>query len=206
MYFESKLYLKGNFSLDRLREIFCSTINKTNDIDRVLNEMECISNDLIVDLKDDCIYAFKTINYYYLFHYEPGLIIAQIELKSYNRNLKSNLKSILTTFDLIRKKLKKENMVGQGFTPLKLLDSEGSYTGVSFSKSRFCESLKEGIKSPKYLELISLTIAAYIFLFLNFNDYLKSLKPTIIIAILVYIVQVIQKTFEVYNKEKITVE
>ncbi len=206
MYFESKLYLKGNFSLERLREIFCSTINRTNEIDRVLNEMECISTDLIVDLKNDCIYAFKTINYYYLFHYEPGLIIAQIELKSYDRNLKSSLKSIMTTFDLIRKELKKEKMVGQAFSPLKLLDSEGSYTGVSFSKNRFYESIKEGIKSPKYIELIGLTIAAYIFSFLNFNDYLKSLKPTIIIAIIIYLVQVIQKTFEVYNKEKITVE
>lgn len=206
MYFESKLYLKDNFPLNELREIVRSAINKENDIDRVLNEMECISTVLINDIKDDSIFAFKTTNYYYLFHYEPGIIIAQIELKAYDRNLKSNLKSIFTTLELLRERLKKDKKTSQLFSPLKLLDSEGSYTGVNFTKKQFCSALKEGIKSPKYLELIGLSIAAYFFSFANLNDYLKSIKPMIIIAIIIYIVQVIQKTFEVYNKEKSSVE
>ena len=206
MYFETKLYLRSNYLLAELREIFGKILKKENDIDRVLDEMECISKNLIADIKTDTIYAFKTTNYYYLFHYEPGLIIAQIELKAYDRNLKSNLKSIFTTLEMLRKQLRKDKKTKQSFSPLKLLDTEGSYTGISFSKKSFWESLGEGIKSPKYLELIGLSIAEYIFLFANLNDYLKSIKPTIIVAFIIYIVQVIQKTFEVYNNEKTTVQ
>jgi hypothetical protein len=206
MYFETKLYLRSNYLLAELREIFGKILKKENDIDRVLDEMECISKNLIADIKTDTIYAFKTTNYYYLFHYEPGLIIAQIELKAYDRNLKSNLKSIFTTLEMLRKQLRKDKKTKQSFSQLKLLDTEGSYTGISFSKKSFWESLGEGIKSPKYLELIGLSIAEYIFLFANLNDYLKSIKPTIIVAFIIYIVQVIQKTFEVYNNEKTTVQ
>ena len=205
MYFETKIYLKSNYSLTELREIFGKVLKKENDIDSVLDEMECISNNLIADIKTDAIYAFKTTNYYYLFHYEPGLIIAQIELKAYDRNLKSNLKSIFTTLEMLRKQLRKDKKTKQSFSPLKLLDTEGSYTGISFSKKLFWEALGEGIKSPKYLELIGY-LAAYIFLFANQSDYLKSIKPTIIVAFVIYIVQVIQKTFEVYNNEKTTVQ
>ncbi|GAB4199683.1 MAG: hypothetical protein Fur0023_02210 [Bacteroidia bacterium] len=206
MYFESKIYLRSNYSLTELREIFRKVLKKENDIDRVLDEMECISNNLIADIKSDTIYAFKTTNYYYLFHYEPGLIIAQIELKAYDRNLKSNLKSIFTTLEMLRKQLRKDKKTKQSFSPLKLLDTKGSYTGISFSKKLFWEALGEGIKSPKYLELIGLSLTAYIFLFANLNDYLKSIKPTIIVAFVIYIVQVIQKTFEVYNNEKTIVQ
>lgn len=206
MYFESKLYLKDNYPLDELRNIFGTILKKQNDIDRVLNEMECISKKLIADIKTDSIYAFRTTNYYYLFHYEPRLIIAQIELKAYDRNLKSNLKSIFTTLEMLRTQLKKNKKTKQSFSPLKLLDTEGSYTGISFSKKSFWDSLGEGLKSPKYLELIGLSIAAYIFTFANLNDYLKSIKPTLIIAFVIYLVQVIQKTNEVYNNEKTTVQ
>ena len=83
MYFESKLYLKKNYTLNELREIFCLIINRTNDIERVLIEMECISPSLIDDLRGDCIYAFITTNYYYLFRYEPCIVIAHIELYDY---------------------------------------------------------------------------------------------------------------------------
>ena len=206
MYFESKLNLKENFQLNELRETFRSIIKKNNEIDRVLNEMECISPNLINDIKSDSIFAFKTTNYYYLFHYEPSLVIVQIELKSNDRNLKNNLNSILTTLELLRKKLKSEKKTTQLFSALRLLDTEGSYTGISFERKDFWGSLKEGIESPKYLELIGLSITAYLFSFANLDDYLESLMPTIIIAVVIYLVQVAQKIYEVFNKEKISVE
>lgn len=206
MYFESKLYLRNNYSLCELREIFRLILKKDNDIDRVLDEMECISIGLISEIKEDSIFAFKTTNYYYLFHYEPGLIIAQIELNAYDRNLKSNIKSIFTTLEMIRKYLRKDKKTKQMFSPLKVLDTEGSYTGISFSKKLFWESLYEGMRSPKYIELIGLSIAYYFFSLNNLNDYLSSVKPTIIVAIIIYFVQVIQKTYEVYNNETMSVQ
>jgi hypothetical protein len=179
---------------------------KDNDIDRVLSEMECIASDLINDIKEDSIFAFKTTNYYYLFHYEPGLVIAQIELKAYDRNLKNSLKSIFTTLQIIRKRLKNEKIAMKTFDPLRLLDSEGSYTGISFSKKDLCSSIKEGAKSPKYIDLIGISIVAYWFSFASLDDYLMSIKPTLIVTVAVYFVQVIQRFVEVYNKEIVRVE
>jgi len=206
MYFESKIILSENYSLDELRTTIKSAIRKDNNIDQVLSEMKSISSIIESEIKNDTIYAFKTANYYYLFHYEPGLIIVQIELKAYDRNLKGNLKSIFNTLKIIRSKLKENSKTKKRFDPLRLLDLEGSYTGVSIAKNNFGNAILEGLKTPKYLELIGLTIAAYIFIYMNENDYLKSLKPTIIIAVIIYLVQVIQKTWESSNKEKITVK
>jgi ribosomal protein RSM22 (predicted rRNA methylase) len=206
MYFESKIFLSNNYSLEELRKILENAINKKNDIDNVLSEMKCISSILENEIKNDSIYAFKTANYYYLFYSEPGIIIAQIELKAYDRNLKSNIKSIFNTLKIVRTKLKENKKTKKDFTPLRLLDIEGGYTGVKFTMSSLKQAIFNGLKSPKYLELVGLTIAAYFFSLANLDDYLKSIKPTIIIGVIIYLVQVIQKTIDLLNKENVTVE
>jgi hypothetical protein len=103
----------------------------------------------------------------------------------------------------VRKGLKRNKLANENFKPVRLLDLEGSYTGINFSKRTFKNAIFKGLKSPKYLEIIGLTITAYIFIVTNSSDFLKSLLPTILIAAIIYFIQVIQTTFQEFTKENI---
>jgi len=200
MHIKTQIELTDNFSLTDLSECLSGAFNVQNNIDLVLNEMESISPNLVNGFRMFAIFGVKTNYFYYFFFQESLSIICQIEIHTRDNTLSFQLQHLYSMLKNIECRLKRKKFAKGKFLSLRVFDGNGNDTGLIISKTSKYQALKTGLLTPKYVEVIAITLAYYGFQIYKTQEFVKNLIPTLVIAVFVYFVQAIGKYFNEKNK------